>query len=188
MEWIGWWFQWRATADLSDTFGAVPGPRYGHTTIDVRVKHIWDLKAHPNTSDWLVANDREAIDQCIRDNGVFGCIVACGDAQFDDGRFQQWHEALKGGPSRYQQRRRAEGAPSRRRKAAFDVRGYLVAALDAAAVSRGLREGWLGLFQTGMRNANDTPRRAKYQINVRLLPADLRRWIPVNAGTEVDLS
>jgi hypothetical protein len=133
MEWIGWFFEWKAKQVL------------------------------------------RAIDRCIADFGVIGFILAVGTVVRDeDGSFKAWHDKLKGGVSRYERERVERRAPSRVRKKSFAVENYLTFALNSDDISRGISEGWLkDSFQKGMRNADGSPRRAKYSVRLDLIPQEL---------------
>ena len=175
MEWIGWFFEFRANEALRARFGHHPGPSYGNTRFDFRLGNVWDFKAHPaGGSSWTIVNDQEAVDLCISDHGGLGVALAIGTAQYDDvrGTFKAWHDALKGDTSDYERERVRRGAPSRRRKTAFDLRRYLFLWFTRNLIEQGPRRGWIDEFQTGMRNADGSPRRPKYQIDLDAVPAD----------------
>ena len=73
----------------------------------------------------------------------------------------------------FSKKRRAEGAPSRKRKSAWDVKEIVGFYLEGPGeVARALREGWLtNRDQVGRRNSNDAIRRAKYGAVVEEIPA-----------------
>lgn len=177
MEWIGWYFEWKAKQILICALGGSDGPTYRNTRFDYRKDFVWDLKAHPGNSRTLftILNDVEAIDHCINEYGTIGFILAVGTVGYDDdGSFKKWHDTLKGGVSRYEMERVRRGARSRRRKVFFTVENYLTFALDQGDIIRGLSEGWLqNSFQKGMRNADGSSRRAKYSIRLDEIPQDL---------------
>ncbi|MCL1919993.1 MAG: hypothetical protein FWG50_02780 [Kiritimatiellaeota bacterium] len=54
-------------------------------------------------SNKIPVNDREAMERAIREYGSMGLIIAVGDVAYDDKdkTFQEWHEQLKGPPSRF---------------------------------------------------------------------------------------
>jgi hypothetical protein len=175
MEWIGWFFEFRANMALRARFGNHPGPTYGNTRFDFRLRNVWDFKAHPiDNSSWTIINDQEAVDHCIRDHSGLGAVLAIGSAQYDDvrGTFKAWHDRLKGRISDYERERIQEGRPSRRRKTAFDLSRYLFVWLTGGVIQQGLSRGWIDEFQTGMRNADGSPRRAKYQMDLDAVPPD----------------
>jgi len=177
MEWIGWYFEWKAKRVLIGKLGGSDGPKYGNTRFDYRKEFVWDLKAHPGNSRTLftILNDVEAIDRSIREFGTIGFILAVGTVGYDEsGSFKPWHDGLKGGVSRYEEERVLRGAKSRRRKISFEVENYLTFALDREDIVRGLSEGWLrDTFQKGMRNADGSSRRAKYSIRLDRGPQEL---------------
>lgn len=104
MEWIGFYFQFLCERYLSD-FMEIPGPRYGNVSFDAFKNIPWDFKAHAmNTSSHqVVVNDSEATANGIKDYGAVGLILAVGKVLYndEDRTFQKWHEALKGGKSKY---------------------------------------------------------------------------------------
>ncbi len=78
----------------------------------------------------------------------------------EDRTFQKWHEALKGGLSKYSLERIKRGAWSRLRKVSFDLQQIsFIKITDDTLVK-------CGSFQTDFRNSNGTPRRAKVLINL----------------------
>jgi hypothetical protein len=175
MEWIGWFFEFRACEALRERFGNHPGPTYGKTRFDFQLGNVWDFKAHSaGGSSWTIINDQEAVDFCIRDHGGLGVALAIGTAQYDDARgtFKAWHDTLKGGLSAFERERVGRGAPSRRRKTAFDLRRYLFLWLTRNLIDRGLTRGWIDEFQRDMRNAGGSPRRPKYKIDLDAIPTD----------------
>jgi hypothetical protein len=178
MEWIGWYFEYAAKQVLVQELGGSDGPAFGNTKIDYRRGYCWDLKAHVLNSGnpWAVLNDKEAIDNCIVTYGAVGFVIACGIAEYDsEGEFKAWHDALKGKVSKYEQERIRRGAPSRRRKTSFQLSEYtLIGFRSLDEIERARQEGWLGGFQEGMRNADGSPRRAKYKIKICEIPSRRR--------------
>lgn len=185
-EWFGFYFEWRAIELLSGRFGGVRGPTIGNTTIDYMLEYPWDLKAHvlkttQSSKAWL--NDVEAVKTAVEDFGACGFLICVGTAEMDSsGAFASWHRKYKGGLSKYTRERIARGAPSRARKAAFvaeAITGFCLSSGDA--ITRALSEGWLSdRAQKGMRNSDGSPRRAKYEVNVKAIPdwARLGSWSP----------
>ena len=177
MEWIGFWFEHFAKTQLAPTLGVAAGPSFGRTSFDLILNNVWDLKVHPTNSgsQVLILNDQEAVDACVDSQGGLGFIVVLGQATYDEtGSFKIWHDELKGGRSRYEETRISRGAPSRRRKISFRPTSILALYFASQeSLQRGLREGWLGYFQSGMRNSNGLPRRAKYKIDLDRVPSDL---------------
>lgn len=178
MEWIGWYFERRAKEILDRSGLPLSQPfRHGSVAFDVALGACtFDLKAHVSKprSDWIVLNDREAIEACLRETGSWGAIIACGDAEKDeDGGFKAWHDAMKGETSAYEIERVRRGARSRKRKTAFHLGSLVALCLDSPdAVREAYAKGWMKDFQTGMRNADGSIRRSKIQCNLAIAPSD----------------
>lgn len=170
MEWIGFYFEYMAFRNVTSQLGGSVGPKYGHTTFDYQGNFVWDFKAHVSKSgpDWAILNDSEAIEQCIRERGGIGIVIACCDASYDqDGSFKKWHDDLKGSISRYESQRIKRKAPSRRRKVSVIISNYkffYFSHIDE--LKKGVEEGWLKGFQKGMRNSNNRARRNKFLIRL----------------------
>ena len=176
MEWIGFWFEHFVKTEVTGRLGISTGPSFGRTQFDLIISKVWDLKVHPRSANGrLILNDREAIDSCIAEKGGFGFVVVIGEAEYDEeGEFKAWHDDLKGGTSAYEVVRIQRGAPSRRRKVSFNPQSVeAVFFSDQGEINQGLSEGWISLFQAGMRNSNGNPRREKYQINLDRAPSEL---------------
>jgi hypothetical protein len=176
MEWIGWYNEFKVREVVRTSLGGQSGPQYGNTTFDYRRKCVWDFKVHRVGAPWTILNDQEAVDSCTCDYGCLGFVITLGTAEYDDmeGSFKRWHNGMKGTMSSYVQQRIARGAPSRRRKVSFQVTGFVTFIFEgSAALQAGLRDGWLGKFQEGMRNANGSPRRPKYKIHVDRIPSSI---------------
>ena len=176
MEWIGFWFEHFFDTTVQPEVGGELGPRFGNTTFDLQCDFVWDLKAHPTGSNWLILNDCEAIRTCIEAAPGLGFIVVSGKATYDEsGEFKGWHDAYKGGKSQYEFERIERGAPSRRRKSAFTpqkVDAFYIP--DLETLDGGVRDGWMGYFQKDMRNSDGSPRRAKFQVNPDAAPSAVR--------------
>jgi|SRR3990170_2873860 len=173
MEWVGWYFEYKARITLVNQIGGKEGPKYGNTKIDYQRHYVWDFKSHMLNSSshpWAIMNDCEASNRCIEENDGIGFIIALGEAIYNDeyGSFYKWHEELKGGKSDYVKKRIARGAISRKRKTAFEIHEYLMIFMqNKEQIERAFEEGWLsGNAQIGWRNADGSPRRAKYKIKV----------------------
>jgi hypothetical protein len=174
MEWIGWYNEFKARDVVRAALGGRDGPRYGNTSFDYQQNCVWDFKVHPaGERSLMILNDKEAVDSCIRDYGTVGFVVTLGTAIYDRaGAFKRWHDQLKGGVSSFEVERVARGAPSRKRKVRFRVSGFMSFVFDdATVVEAGIRNRWIRLFQEGMRNANGTPRRPKYMVDMERLPS-----------------
>ena len=165
MEWIGWWFEYKAKEVLS-ALGARPGSAFGSVTFDCFLDGVWDFKSHPDgKSKWAYLNDEDA-------HGHLGWLIAIGDAEYDDsGAFKTWHDALKGSPSSYVRRGNAIGRKSRKRKIAFNLRSIIwIEFRSAAEIRVALNAGWMCRgMQAGQRNSNGAPRNPKYGFS-------LTRW------------
>jgi hypothetical protein len=172
MEWIGFYFEFRAKQILAATMGGGVGPTIGNVTIDYAVRNeAWDFKAHPAKprSGWVYLNDVEAVDTCALHLGGIGWVIAVGNATYDtDGSFKAWHDGLKGRQSPYEVQRIARGAPSRRRKRSFECTHFLVVKVETPEGIRGAVEDRLltSSMQAGQRNSNGRARRAKYGIHM----------------------
>ena len=175
MEWIGFYPEFWFATNLADSLGTQPGPRFGNMSFDLQRNHVWDLKAHSTgSSTWAPLNDIESIRDCINVHGGVGFLVLSGPCTYDEGgKFKAWHDQLKGGPSKYSTRIAARGATSRRRKTSFTP-DHLIAFRFSSLeeVNRAQEEGWIKGFQTGMRNSDDTARRAKIMIDL----ARIGKW------------
>ncbi len=172
MEWIGWYFEDKARSVLINTIGGEVGPIYGNTSFDYKKHYVWDFKTHPVNSSshpWAIMNDCEAIQSCIQENRGMGFIIALGKAIYNDDNqsFKLWHDALKGGKSKYEQERIKRGAPSRKRKTSFELNNYLVLFFqNMDQIEKAINDKWMGYAQKGWRNADGSLRRAKYKINI----------------------
>jgi hypothetical protein len=178
MEWIGWYFEYMGRKYLLESLGGAEGPKFGNTRFDYMLRRVWDLKAHPTNGSnrWMILNDKEAIEECLKRHRGVGFVVAVGTARFDlDGSFKAWHDGLKGGISEYEIERVRRNAPSRKRKISFSVAHYVAFFWDSLEViETGRRGGWVSTFQEGMRNADGSPRRAKYSVRVDSIPDAIR--------------
>lgn len=166
MEWIGFWFQFRALQVLAE-LGASVGPTIGSVTFDCALDGVWDFKAHPLKcgAGYAYLNDEEAVDTALREYGHVGWLIAVGKADYDGtGSFKRWHDILKGKESAYVRKGNAIGRTSRRRKVAFDLTEIVwiefrsTHELDSALHAEVLRRG----LQMGQQNSDGSARRAKY--------------------------
>ena len=167
MEWIGWWFEFRAMKVLR-AHGAKVGPTFGSVTFDCALNGIWDFKSHPQKhpdSSYAYLNDEEAVDNCLNSHKHIGWIIAVGQAVYDEtGDFKLWHDQLKGAESDYVREGRVLGRTSRRRKSAFQLTELVwVEFRSSEALEVAVRDGVLcrGL-QAGQRNSDGNTRRPKY--------------------------
>ncbi len=174
MEWIGFYFQFLCERYLSGIM-EIPGPKYGNVKFDGLLKIPWDFKAHAmNTSSHqIIVNDSEATAYAIKDYGEVGLILALGKVLYndEDRTFQKWHDALKGGLSKYSLERIERGAWSRLRKVSFDLQQISFIRITGDTLIK------CGSFQTDFRNANGTPRRAKVLIDLEEIDEELVYFI-----------
>lgn len=89
----------------------------------------------------------------------------------EDRTFQKWHEALKGGKSKYVIERIKRGAWSRLRKVSFDLQQIsFIGITDDTLVK-------CGSFQEDFRNADGRPRRAKVLLDLEKIDEELEFFI-----------
>ncbi|MBU4480818.1 site-specific DNA-methyltransferase [Patescibacteria group bacterium] len=170
MEWIGFYFQFLCEKYLSKIM-KIPGPKYGRVEFDSFKNIPWDFKAHAmNTSSHqIIVNDSEATAKGIKNYGKVGLILALGKVLYNDEDriFQKWHEALKGGKSKYEIERIKRGAWSRLRKVSFDLQQIsFIKITDDALVK-------CGSFQRDFRNAGEQPRKEKVLLDLEKIDEDL---------------
>ncbi|MDO7868175.1 hypothetical protein [Nocardioides jiangxiensis] len=132
-EWQGFYWESRGRTLLNSAFTPNPNPpkiAYGNTSFDYSLRFVWDLKAH--TESWrspstgavkrgqsaAPLNDQEAMEACVREQGL-GFLMVGGEAIVDEDRsFYDWHAAFKaaGGVKS----RSSNSGNSRARKSAFE--------------------------------------------------------------------
>ena len=174
MEWIGFYFQFLCEQRLSGIL-EIPGPKYGNVRFDGFKEIPWDFKAHAmNTSSHhVIVNDSEATANAIEDYGEVGLVLALGKVLYndEDRAFQKWHEALKGGKSKYEVERIKRGAWSRLRKVSFRLQQIsFIRITDESLVK-------CGSFQTDFRNADGAPRRPKVLIDLEQIDEELVHFV-----------
>ena len=174
MEWMGFYFQFLCERYLSGIM-KIPGPRYGRVEFDGFKDIPWDFKTHAiNTSSHqIIVNDSEATANGIRDYEEVGLILALGKVLYndEDRTFQKWHEALKGGKSKYVRERIERGAWSRLRKVSFDLQQIsFIRITDNTLVK-------CGSFQRDFRNAGGQPRREKVLLDLEKIDEELIYFI-----------
>ena len=170
MEWIGWYFQFLCERFLKDIV-EIPGPKFGNVRFDGFLKIPWDFKAHAiNTSSHqIIVNDSEATAIGIEKFGSVGLILAMGKVEYNDEQrtFQKWHEALKGGKSKYELERIKRGAWSRLRKTEFNLEQISFIKIDDNVLIK------CGSFQQDFRNSNGRPRREKVLLDLEKLDEEI---------------
>jgi len=170
MEWIGWYFQFLCERFLKDIV-EIPGPKFGNVRFDGFLKIPWDFKDHAiNTSSHqIIVNDSEATAIGIEKFGSVGLILAMGKVEYNDEQrtFQKWHEALKGGKSKYELERIKRGAWSRLRKTEFNLEQISFIKIDDNVLIK------CGSFQRDFRNSNGRPRREKVLLDLEKLDEEI---------------
>jgi len=164
MEWIGFYFEYLCQKYLKEImeFHKI---KYGRTSFDGFLDVPFDFKTHilnsiSKTKDSVI-NDTEAILNALQDYRYMVIIMVLGNAEYNDinRTFQNWHEEIKGGKSKYELDRIKRKAPSRLRKIRFDVKEIIIFKFD-----KNILERCKG-FQKGFRNSNGKPRRPKVSLN-----------------------
>ena len=177
MEWIGFYFQFLCEKILKNIM-KIPGPKYGNVKFDGFKEIPWDFKAHAiNTSSHqIIVNDSEATANAIKDYGSVGLILAMGEVKYNDDKrtFQKWHEALKGGKSKYELERIKRGAWSRLRKVEFNLKQISFIKIDDAVLVK------CGSFQRDFRNSNGRPRREKVLLDLEKLNEEIIYFLDFN--------
>ena len=168
MEWMGFYFEFLCQTHFEGIV-EMPGNQYGKTVFDAFAEISWEFKTHAvnSRSYTVITNDREAIVKTISDYGYYGVIIAIGEVEYndEDGTFKKWHDALKGGISKYEIDRINRNARPRTRKTEFVLSEIRFACFNAETLSE-----CAGSFQKGFRNADGRPRREKGEINIQRIP------------------
>jgi len=137
----------------------------------VFLKIPWDFKSHAiNTSSHqIIVNDSEATATGIKKFGSVGLILSMGKVEYNDEQrtFQKWHEALKGGKSKYELERIKRGAWSRLRKTEFNLEQISFIKIDDNVLIK------CGSFQRDFRNSNGRPRREKVLLDLEKLDEEI---------------
>jgi len=176
MEWIGFYFQFMCENILSENnFMVIPGNSFGKVEFDGFKTIDFDFKAHAKSNkakDKVPTNNYEAILESISINGKIGFIIASGDVIYDNENedFKKWHDTLKGKTSKYVQNRINRKAPSRRRKAFFELDELIFVYLVKDTLSS------TGSFQKGMRNSNGTKRNEKVMLDLDSKNIQIERY------------
>jgi hypothetical protein len=176
MEWIGFYFQFMCENILSENnFMVIPGNSFGKVEFDGFKTIDFDFKAHAKSNkakDQVPTNNYEAILESISINGKIGFIIASGDVIYDNENedFKKWHDTLKGKTSKYVKNRINRKAPSRRRKAFFELDELIFVYLVKDTLSS------TGSFQKGMRNSNGTKRNEKVMLDLDSKNIQIERY------------
>lgn len=170
MEWIGFYFQFLCSRNLSPPL-VIPGENFGKVEFDGAGLIPWDFKTHVinKGNSKIIVNDSEAIKDAIMKYGYVGLIVASGMAEYNDDlqTFKEWHGDLKGGKSKYEKDRIKRGAKSRKRKVSFELNQISFILIDDEILEK------CGSFQKGFRNAGGTPRREKVLLDLKDVDEEL---------------
>lgn len=165
MEWWAFYFELLCRRALDGIF-TIPGCRYGKIVFDGKRNVNWDFKAKAIKSDdhRAILNDKTAMDRSIQQYGEHGVLIALCDVEYNDvdRAFQQWHTELKGGRSKYEEKRILRTSVSRYRKTRACLVELLFVRIDASNVGR------LDTMRQG-RNSNGRPRAEKYMLNLERL-------------------
>jgi hypothetical protein len=168
MEWWGFYFEYLCYLRLGDIF-TIPGDRYGKAKtacFDIKNSINWDLKAKAIKSDdhRSILNDVEAMNLSVKEYGAHGLVIALCDVEYNDVNrsFQQWHQELKGGKSKYEINREQRTSVSRYRKTKAKLQEILFLVVTSKNISS------LGIHHQG-RNSNGKPRPPKYMLDYDLI-------------------
>ena len=187
-EWQGWYFEARGREILNAAFApsaTPPRARYGNTTFDYALNHVWDLKAHTVRQSFastrnsrkvgsvVILNDEEAIRTCVAEQGL-GFLIVSGDALMDeDRRFVTWHREFKAAQGKVRTAPSNSGV-SRMRKASFaplSVEAFWIAdtpSLDAAVLAGRLRVAAQGRQAPRTAGEAGAERRSKMHLHTSL--------------------
>lgn len=169
MEWPGFYFQFMCETLLSKNgYMRIPGPKYGNVEFDGFRTIPWDFKAH--SIDAIKGDDgkvptngyNESL-EAIDEFGAICFVIIIGASEYDDENqsFKNWHDALKGGTSRYELERINRAAPSRRRKISFIPQELVFVFVDSENINS------CGKFQSNFRNSNGVARNAKILLDIK---------------------
>lgn len=176
MEWWSFYFEYLCFQRLRGQF-QIPGDYFGKVktaSFDLKRTINWDIKAKAIKSDdhRSILNDMAAIQQSVEKYGAHGLIVGLCDVEYNDNQrtFQQWHEELKGGKSRYEMERIQRTSISRYRKTRADLREILFLIINKE------NERFLEIYHQG-RNSNGKPRPPKFMLNYEKIDRYLAKQI-----------
>lgn len=168
MEWWGFYFEHLCYQQVKSDF-QIPGDRYGKARtacFDIKNSINWDLKAKAIKSDdhRSILNDTEAMNRSVKEYGSHGLVIALCDVEYNDVNrsFQNWHQELKGGKSKYEINREKRTSVSRYRKTKAELQEILFLVVTPKNISS------LGIHHQG-RNSNGKPRPPKYMLDYDLI-------------------
>ena len=158
-EWPGWYFEFKTLTSLINKFGGGPH-KVGGTEFDYRNIRTWDLKSHSETNPVAPLNDKCAIREAAKGDGI-GFIILGGTPTFtDEDEFYRWHNEVVRGNA-WELRK----PTSRKLKTGFELRSLTFHFVDdIEALTRLETEGVLTDFKQG-RQADGSPRKVKYNMN-----------------------
>lgn len=192
-EWQGWYFEARGREVLNMAFPpsvTPPRTRFGNTTFDYALNHVWDLKTHTQEqvgsdgvvravrSGTLILNDERAVRACVETQGL-GFLVLSGSAVMDgDGTFLDWHRQYKAAQGKVAAP--SNSGLSRVRKRAFmplRVEAFWIndsLALDAALTSGSLAVRPIGRQPPRAVGGSGSARADKFQMRLERARTNLR--------------
>lgn len=165
-EWPGWFFEFCTIPTLMSSFGGGPTSR-GTVEFDYEGRRIWDLKSHSESVDIskksksAPLNDKASMREAVRGGGI-GFIILSGIPQFDHEQdFYEWHYSTVRGKKPSER-----SANSRKLKTAFALTRldfFFIDSLDVLDRLEGAKI--ITDFKQG-KQADGSPRKVKYQINI----------------------
>lgn len=162
MEWWGFYFEYLCRIALVNEF-RIPGDRFVSVSFDAKRDFNWDFKAKAIKSDEhkAILNDCNAMISTIEKYGQHGVILALCDVEYNDinRTFQNWHENLKGGKSKYELERIKRTSVSRYRKVKAELTEILLIIIKEENLDS------LSTYKQG-RNSNGMPRPEKFMIDL----------------------
>ncbi|MDR2526650.1 MAG: hypothetical protein LBC92_02120 [Rickettsiales bacterium] len=164
MEWIGWYFEYKAKELLKDKF--TEGDRFSSIIFNLKRTINWDLKSSAVKTDShkVILNDKSGMEMSIEKNGAHGEIIALCDVDYNDNArtFQKWHAELKGEKSKYEKEREQRTSISRYRKTRAKLLEILLLVIKQGDLDS------LLIMKQG-RNSNGKPRAEKYMVDLEFI-------------------
>jgi len=138
----------------------------------VKGNYLWDARFNANEYNIVILGDVEEYNNIIKNNSGIGVLVIDAAVNYDFNEdFRRWHEEQKGGSSDYSIEREIEGRPVRVRKTEYMIRKAFAYFFTPDDLKNGVKDGWVDdTFQKGMRNADGSPRNAKYRFKINDVP------------------
>lgn len=179
-EWIGFYLK-HLVQDICKT--QYPGEFeevIQGTFYQVKGKYLWDTRFYDEDKDpYVPLNDVKILNKRLDKYGGFGLLLAEVGVEKDDGTFAKWRTAFKGGPSKYELKRRIEGVKPKPLKSAFAINYVFAYYFTKEQFLQGLEEGWVtnDTFQANWRNSDDDLRNSKYLLLLGGVPKECRLFI-----------